>query len=76
MKSQGDQPDLREAEGKGAFQQGAEIIAYGWDPVDGYTGESFITQTIDNYGNYTLKSSKIKDLLYIKAEGYFFNENT
>lgn len=61
---------------KGAFQKGAEIIAYGWSAVNGFTGESFATTTTDNLGNYTLKSSKIKDLLYVKADGYFFNENT
>jgi len=61
---------------KGAFQQGAEIIAYGWDPVTGFTGESFATVTNDDLGNYTLKSTKIKDILYVKAEGYFYNENT
>lgn len=61
---------------KGAFQKGAEIIAYGWDPTDGFTGEAFATLTSDDLGNYTLKSAKIKDVLYVKAEGYFFNENT
>lgn len=61
---------------KGAFQKGAEIIAYGWDATDGFTGESFATETNDSLGNYVLKSSKIKDILYVKAEGYFYNENT
>ena len=61
---------------KGAFQKGAEIIAYGWNATTGYSGESFVTTTTDNMGNYQLKSSKIKDLLYVKAEGYFYNENS
>lgn len=61
---------------KGAFQQGAEIIAYGWDSVEGFTGESFTTNTTDDLGNYSLTSTKIKDILYVKAEGYFYNENT
>lgn len=61
---------------KGAFQKGAEIIAYGWDAVTGFNGESYATTTTDNLGNYTLKSSKIRDILYVKAEGYFYNENS
>lgn len=61
---------------KGAFQKGAEIIAYEWDATTGYSGESFVTTTTDNLGNYQLKSSKIRDLLYVKAEGYFYNENS
>lgn len=61
---------------KGAFQKGAEVIAYGWNPTDGFTGESFATVTSDDLGNYTLNSTKIKDVLYVKSEGYFYNENT
>jgi len=72
-------PTINEYKGrleKGAFQQGAEVIAYSWDAVSGLGGESFITTTTDNLGNYTLKSANIKDILYVKAEGYFYNENT
>jgi len=60
---------------KGALQRGSRVIASEWDVLTGYSGLCFKTYTTDDKGSYTIKSSKIKDMIDVEAEGYFFNEN-
>lgn len=61
---------------KGQFIKGSSITAYALNNNLSATGESFPSTIHDDLGSFTISSKVAAPYLELKAEGYYFVENT
>ena len=61
---------------KGQLLKGSSLTAFSLNPNMASTGESFPSSIKDDLGSFSLSMTSHAPFYELKAEGYYFNENT